>query len=164
MYHFITGYTAKVAGTEVGIKEPVPSFSACFGEAFIPLHPYRYAKLLAEKVTKYNTKCWLVNSGWSGGAYPEGDRMSLKITRSILNAIHDGTLEKGEFENMPVFNLKVPTSCKNVDSKVLMPSKNWESQDKYNDTLRKLAGKFQKNFERYQELIPKEVIEAGPQL
>lgn len=164
MYHFITGYTAKVAGTEVGIKEPVPSFSACFGEAFIPLHPYRYAKLLAEKMKKYGTKVWLVNSGWSGGSYPEGGRMSLKITRAILDAIHTGELENAETELMPVFNLQVPKTCKNVDPNVLMPSKSWSDQDKYDTTVKKLAAKFQKNFARYQELIPEEVTKAGPVL
>lgn len=100
MYQFITGYTAKVAGTEMGIKEPVPSFSACFGEAFIPLHPYKYAKLLAEKIKKFGTNVWFVNTGWSGGAYPKGKRMSLKITRAIIDAIHSGELENAEYKTV----------------------------------------------------------------
>lgn len=97
MYHFISGYTAKVAGTEMGITDPVPSFSACFGEAFLPLHPFKYAKLLAEMVEKYKTNVWLMNTGWSGGKYGVGKRMSLKITRGLIDAIHEGHLEEGEF-------------------------------------------------------------------
>lgn len=100
MYQFITGYTAKVAGTEVGIKEPVPFFSACFGEAFIPLHPYKYAKLLAEKIQKHKTDVWFVNTGWTGGAYPKGKRMSLKVTRAIIDAIHSGELRNAEYKNV----------------------------------------------------------------
>jgi len=100
MYQFMSGYTAKVAGTEVGIKEPVPTFSACFGEAFIPLHPYKYAKLLSEKIKKHNTNVWFVNTGWTGGAYPKGKRMSLKITRAIIDAIHSGELARAEYKNV----------------------------------------------------------------
>ena len=105
MYHFVSGYTAKVAGTEVGVTEPTSTFSACFGEAFLPKHPYLYAKMLAEKVEKYNAHVWLVNTGWSGGKYGIGKRMSLKVTRSILDAIHSGELEKAEYETIPGFNL-----------------------------------------------------------
>lgn len=100
MYQFISGYTAKVAGTEVGIKEPVPSFSACFGEPFIPLHPYKYAKLLSDRIREHKTDVWFVNTGWSGGAYPKGKRMSLKITRSIIDAIHSGELANAEYKNV----------------------------------------------------------------
>ena len=107
MYHFITGYTAKVAGTEVGIKEPVPSFSACFGEAFIPLHPYKYAELLAKKMQKYGTDVWLVNSGWSGGSYPEGARMDLKITRALIDAIHTGELTGTEMEKVIIIYIYI---------------------------------------------------------
>lgn len=103
MYHFISGYTAKVAGTEVGVTEPESTFSACFGEAFLPKHPYIYAKMLAEKVEKYNSNVWLVNTGWSGGQYGVGKRMKLSITRTILDRIHDGSLEKEEFETIPGF-------------------------------------------------------------
>lgn len=97
MYHFISGYTAKVAGTEMGITDPVPSFSACFGEAFLTLHPFTYAKMLADLVEKHHSKVWLMNTGWSGGKYGVGKRMSLKVTRGILDAIHDGSLDKAEF-------------------------------------------------------------------
>jgi len=98
MYHFISGYTAKVAGTEMGIKDPVPSFSACFGEAFLTLHPFTYAKMLADLVEKHKAKVWLMNTGWSGGKFGEGKRMSLKITRALIDAIHDGSLEKAEYD------------------------------------------------------------------
>lgn len=108
MYHFISGYTAKVAGTEMGIKDPVPSFSACFGEAFLPKHPFVYAKMLADKVEKHHAKVWLINTGWSGGKYGVGKRMSLKVTRQIIDNIHDGTLDNCEYEVMPGFNLRVP--------------------------------------------------------
>jgi phosphoenolpyruvate carboxykinase (ATP) len=104
MYHFISGYTAKVAGTEMGIVDPVATFSACFGEAFLPLHPYKYAKMLAEKVEKHNSNVWLINTGWSGGSYGVGKRMSLKTTRLLLDNIHNGELEKAEYENVPGFN------------------------------------------------------------
>ena len=105
MYHFISGYTAKVAGTEMGITDPVATFSACFGEAFLPLHPFTYAKMLAEYVQKYNAHVWLMNTGWSGGKYGVGKRMSLKITRGILDSIHNGELDNADYQTMPVFNL-----------------------------------------------------------
>jgi len=105
MYHFISGYTAKVAGTEVGVTDPVPSFSACFGEAFLPLHPFTYAKMLAENIDKFGAHAWLINTGWSGGKFGVGKRMSLKTTRAIIDRIHDGSLEKVQFEKMNGFNL-----------------------------------------------------------
>jgi phosphoenolpyruvate carboxykinase (ATP) len=128
MYHFISGYTAKVAGTEMGITDPVPSFSACFGEAFLPLHPFKYAKLLAEFVEKYKANVWLMNTGWSGGKYGVGKRMSLKVTRSLLDAIHEGHLEEGEFQTMPGFNLAVPKNVAGVDSNILMPINTWKDK------------------------------------
>jgi len=128
MYHFISGYTAKVAGTEMGITDPVPSFSACFGEAFLPRHPYLYAKMLAEKVQKHGSDVWLVNTGWSGGKYGVGERMSLKVTRQILDCIHSGELSGAEYESMPGFNLKIPKSCTNIDSKILNPINTWDDK------------------------------------
>lgn len=125
MYHFISGYTAKVAGTEVGITDPVATFSACFGEAFLPLHPYTYAKLLAEMTQKHTADVWLINTGWSGGKYGIGKRMSLKITRRIIDSIHEGELDKAEFETMPGFNLKVPKTISGLDSNILMPINTW---------------------------------------
>ncbi len=105
MYHFITGYTAKVAGTEVGVKDPEETFSACFGQAFLPLHPYVYADLLAKKMEEHSVNVWLVNTGWTGGRYGVGKRMSLRQTRAIVDAIHDGSLEQADYKTTPVFNL-----------------------------------------------------------
>lgn len=161
MYHFISGYTAKVAGTEVGITDPVATFSACFGEAFLPLHPFTYAKMLAEFVEKYKSNVWLLNTGWSGGKYGVGKRMSLKVTRSILDAIHEGKLDKAEYEKMPVFNLHVPKSVPGVDSKILMPINSWSDKKDFEATSKKLAGQFIKNFESYMDGTPKEVKEKG---
>jgi len=161
MYHFISGYTAKVAGTEMGITEPVPSFSACFGEAFLPLHPYTYAKMLAEKVAKHNANVWLINTGWSGGKYGVGKRMSLKTTRKIIDDLHEGALEKAEFETMPIFNLKVPKNIPGIESSILQPINTWSDKAAYNQQANKLATQFVKNFEKYHDGTPKEVIEKG---
>jgi phosphoenolpyruvate carboxykinase (ATP) len=131
MYHFISGYTAKVAGTEVGVKEPQSTFSACFGEAFLPKHPYIYAKMLAEKVEQYGSHVWLVNTGWSGGAYGVGKRMKLDVTRTILDRIHDGSLEKQEYEILPGFNLHVPKKCDGVDETILNPINTWKHKSMF---------------------------------
>jgi phosphoenolpyruvate carboxykinase (ATP) len=142
MYHFISGYTAKVAGTEMGITDPVPSFSACFGEAFLPLHPFTYAKMLAELCEKHGTNVWFMNTGWSGGKYGVGKRMSLKLTRGIIDAIHDGSMDKVEFEEMPCFNLSVPKAVPGADSKVLLPINSWADKDAYKKQATKLAQQF----------------------
>ena len=139
MYHFISGYTAKVAGTEMGITEPVPSFSACFGEAFLPLHPFKYASMLAEMVEKYHSNVWLMNTGWSGGKYGVGKRMSLKVTRELIDHIHDGALEKAEYQTMPGFNLRVPKSVPGIDSNILLPINTWSDKAAYNEQAKKLA-------------------------
>ena len=154
MYHFISGYTAKVAGTEVGITEPQATFSACFGEAFLPLHPYKYASMLAEMVEKYNTNVWLMNTGWSGGTYGVGKRMSLKISRGILDEIHNGDLDKAEYETMPIFNLRVPKAVKGLDSSILMPVNTWKDKALYNQQAKKLASQFVKNFQKYTDGTP----------
>lgn len=161
MYHFISGYTAKVAGTEMGITDPVPSFSACFGEAFLPLHPYTYAKMLAELVEKHKARVWLMNTGWSGGKYGVGKRMSLKITRRLLDAIHDGELDNIEYQTMPGFNLRVPKSVKDVDPSILLPVNSWKDKAQYKEQTQKLAQQFIKNFEKYSDGTPKEVIQKG---
>jgi phosphoenolpyruvate carboxykinase (ATP) len=165
MYHFISGYTAKVAGTEMGIVEPVPSFSACFGEAFLPRHPYLYAKMLAEKVQKHGSNVWLVNTGWSGGKYGEGSRMSLKITRQIIDDIHSGELSKVEYERVPGFGLHIPKSCTGVDAKILNPVNTWADKAAFNAESKKLASAFAKNMQKYADQTPKEVIaNGGPKL
>ena len=139
MYHFISGYTAKVAGTEMGIVDPVPSFSACFGEAFLPLHPFTYAKMLADMVEKHNARVWLMNTGWSGGKYGVGKRMSLKVTRGLLDAIHEGKLDKTEWQTMSGFNLQVPKSVEGIDSNILMPINTWKDKASYHEQAKKLA-------------------------
>jgi len=125
MYHFISGYTAKVAGTEMGIKDPVPTFSACFGEAFLPLHPTVYAEMLAEKIKKHKCNVWLLNTGWSGGKYGEGKRMDINITRALVDAVHSGELEKGEWDEFPVFGFKIPKKVDGINNKILNPRNTW---------------------------------------
>ena len=158
MYHFISGYTAKVAGTEMGITDPIPSFSACFGEAFLPRHPFVYAEMLADKVEKHGAKVWLMNTGWTGGKHGVGHRMSLKTTRALIDAIHDGSLEKAEYEVMPGFNLRVPKQVSGVDSKILMPSNTWADKNEYKEYMKKLANQFHDNFKKYLDGVPKEVL------
>ncbi|CAD8074000.1 unnamed protein product [Paramecium sonneborni] len=164
MYHFITGYTAKVAGTEMGVKEPVATFSACFGEAFLPLHPTLYATMLADKMKQHGTKCWLINTGWSGGKYGVGKRMSLKNTRSIIDAIHSGELANGEFDNFEIFNLRIPKRVTGVPDQILHPKNTWTNKSEFDRTLRSLGEKFQQNFQKYQNKASPEVINAGPKL
>jgi phosphoenolpyruvate carboxykinase (ATP) len=160
-YHFISGYTSKVAGTEVGIKDPVATFSACYGEAFLPLHPFTYAQMLAQKVEKHGSNVWLINTGWTGGKYGVGSRMKLSLTRKIIDAIHDGHLDKATFKKFPVFGFDVPTSVPGVPDEVLMPENTWADKAAYKEELKKLADKFQKNFVKYADGTPKEVIERG---
>jgi phosphoenolpyruvate carboxykinase (ATP) len=161
MYHFISGYTAKVAGTEVGVTDPVATFSACFGEAFLPLHPYKYAKMLAEKTTRHQANVWLLNTGWSGGKFGVGKRMSLKITRSIIDAIHSGDLDECETDIMPGFNLHVPKAVAGVDSNILMPINTWEDKAAYKEQAKKLAGQFTNNFRKYSDGTPAEIAKKG---
>jgi phosphoenolpyruvate carboxykinase (ATP) len=162
MYHFVSGYTAKVAGTEIGITDPVSTFSACFGEAFLPRHPYVYAKMLAEKTAQYDANVWLMNTGWTGGKYGVGKRMSLKDTRQILENIHNGSLEKEEYETVPGFNLSIPKNCDGIkDQSILNPVNTWTDKALFNATSKKLASQFINNFKKYESGTPKEVIENG---
>ena len=149
MYHFISGYTAKVAGTERGITEPMPNFSACFGAAFLTLHPTRYAELLEEKMSKHGSHAWLVNTGWSGGAYGVGKRMSIKTTRSCIDAILDGNAAMSEYVKDDAFGLDIPVSLPGVDTHLLNPRNAWSDKDAYDATAEKLAGMFVENFEQY---------------
>ena len=162
MYHFISGYTAKVAGTEMGVTEPEATFSACFGAAFLVWHPTKYAEQLAEKMKQHGTHAWLVNTGWSGGSYGVGNRMSLKHTRAIIDAIHDGSLAQANFENDPVFGVAVPTECANVPSEILKPMNTWEDKAAFEQAARDLALKFQTNFESYSDKASDEIKNAGP--
>ena len=162
MYHFISGYTAKVAGTEMGVTEPEATFSACFGAAFLVLHPAKYAELLAEKIRKHNSQAWLVNTGWTGGAYGIGSRMSLKYTRAIIDAIHDGDLNDVETVADPIFGVHVPTSCPNVPSELLVPKQVWPDAAAYEATAQKLASLFHDNFAQYADVASDAICAAGP--
>ncbi len=164
MYHFISGYTAKVAGTEMGVTEPEATFSACFGAAFLMWHPNKYAELLAEKMMQHKADAWLVNTGWSGGAYGVGSRMSLKHTRAIIDAIHDGSLSQQDFHEEPIFGMMVPKACQGVPSEILMPRDTWADKSSYDKTASDLAQLFSKNFENYASGTSQEVLDAGPKL
>lgn len=165
MYYFLSGYTAKVAGTERGILEPQATFSACFGEPFMPLHPTVYARLLGEKIEKHEANVYLVNTGWSGGSYGVGKRMSIKATRACINAILDGSITKCEFENFEVFDLAIPKVLEGVESMLLNPINTWSDKNDYIATRDKLAHMFIQNFKRYEDV--KEGIEFskfGPKI
>ncbi|KAJ2865862.1 Protein kinase C-like 1 [Coemansia aciculifera] len=165
MYHFISGYTAKIAGTEEGVTEPEATFSACFGQPFLVWHPVKYAQMLAQKMQENNVNVWLVNTGWNGGAYGVGKRISLKYSRAIIDAIHSGELQDAEYSTYGVFNLQIPTAVSNVPAKVLDPSQAWEgTAEEFNGTISKLAHLFQANFKEYADKATPEIIAAGPQL
>lgn len=161
-YHFISGYTAKVAGTEAGIDEPVPSFSACFGAPFMPLHPTRYAEMLSAKMKENNVNVWLVNTGWTGGPYGIGSRMKLKYTRAMINSALQGDLENVSFEQHPVFGLAMPTECKNVPSEVLNPRSTWQDREAYDQKAKNLAKSFNENFREYEKLANEEIMSGAP--
>ncbi|MCH8047813.1 MAG: phosphoenolpyruvate carboxykinase (ATP) [Planctomycetes bacterium] len=162
MYHFISGYTAKVAGTEVGVTEPEATFSACFGAAFLVWHPTKYAEMLAELMRKHHAKAWLVNTGWSGGAYGTGSRMKLAYTRAIIDAIHDGALDDAPMAEDPIFGLSVPTECPHVPSEILIPKQTWDDQAAFEETAKKLAQLFHENFEKYADAASEAIKNAGP--
>lgn len=162
MYHFISGYTAKVAGTEMGVTEPQATFSPCFGGPFLVWRPAKYAELLAAKMQQHQANAWLVNTGWSGGAFGVGARMKLKLTRAIIHAIHSGDLVKSEFVTDPVFGFAVPQTCPGVPAEVLLPRGTWQDKAGYDATARKLARLFRDNFQKYSEGTSDEVLAAGP--
>ena len=161
MYHFISGYTAKVAGTEMGVTEPQATFSACFGAAFMVWHPMKYAQLLSNLIKKNNTKVWLVNTGWSGGAYGVGERFSLKYTRAILDATLGNNLSDVQYDT-DVFGLSFPTTCEGVPSEVLNPVNTWNDKLSFSSTAKKLAELFEKNFASYADQASQEVLAAAP--
>ena len=165
MYYFLSGYTAKVAGTERGITEPVATFSACFGEAFLPLHPTDYAKLLGQKIKEHNVNVYLVNTGWTGGAYGVGHRMSIKNTRACINGILDGNINDSEFETIPFFNLSVPKTLAGVDTEVLNPRNTWNDKSQYDESAKKLASMYVENFKKYlTDDSDFDFTAAGPQI
>ncbi|MBU0480881.1 MAG: phosphoenolpyruvate carboxykinase [Proteobacteria bacterium] len=162
MYHFISGYTAKVAGTEKGVTEPTATFSACFGAPFMIRHPYVYAKLLEEKIKKHGSKCWLVNTGWTGGPYGVGSRMKIGHTRALLHAAISGGLDHVEMKIDPVFGIEVPVSVPGVPGDILDPGKTWSDPGAYDAQAAKLARLFHNNFEKFRDLAPDNVVKAGP--
>ncbi|KAF5074580.1 Phosphoenolpyruvate carboxykinase [anaerobic digester metagenome] len=164
-YHFLSGFTAKLAGTERGVTEPQPTFSSCFGQAFLMLHPTVYSRELVKKMLEHNSTAYLVNTGWIGGAYGVGRRIDLPSTRAIINAILDGSIENAEFEVMPIFNLQVPKSLAGVDSKMLNPRNSWSSPEAWEAAASSLAQKFIKNFENFADNdAGRKLIAAGPVL
>ncbi|MGS2738831.1 phosphoenolpyruvate carboxykinase (ATP) [Sinomicrobium sp. M5D2P17] len=161
-YHFISGYTAKVAGTEAGIDEPVPSFSACFGAPFMPLHPTEYAEMLSAKMKEAGVNVWLVNTGWTGGPYGLGSRMKLRYTRAMISAALNGLLEKVAFEKHPVFGLAVPQSCPEVPSEVLNPRNTWKDMTAYDKQTEALSMAFKNNFSRFEAHASEEIMSGAP--
>ncbi|MEL6699556.1 MAG: phosphoenolpyruvate carboxykinase (ATP) [Bacteroidota bacterium] len=163
-YHFISGYTAKVAGTEMGVTEPQATFSACFGAAFMMWHPNKYAELLAEKITQHGAKAWLVNTGWTGGAFGVGARIKLRFTRAIIDAIQSGALDNVETTIDPEFGFEVPLTCPGVPSEILVPKNTWEDKGGYDEVKDKLVRLFQENFKAFEASTNDDIIAAGPQI
>ncbi|WOC40051.1 phosphoenolpyruvate carboxykinase (ATP) [Polaribacter sp. HL-MS24] len=161
-YHFISGYTAKVAGTEAGITEPVPSFSACFGEPFMPLHPTKYAEMLSKKMTDAGVNVWLINTGWTGGPYGIGSRIKLKYTRAMITEILKGSLDTVEYDQHPIFGLFMPKYCPNVPTEMLDPMNTWLQKGVYISKSIHLAHFFHLNFEKFAEKASDHIIEGGP--
>ena len=163
-YHFLSGYTAKVAGTEAGIDEPMATFSSCFGAPFLALHPAEYGEMLRDRLRKHDAQVWLVNTGWIGGAAGEVDRMPLHHTRELLTAALTGELAKVPTQDVPIFDLHVPTSCPGVPQEYMIPKNLWASAEKYDEKIRELAGAFLENFEQFADRVTPDVAAAGPKL
>jgi phosphoenolpyruvate carboxykinase (ATP) len=161
-YHFVSGYTAKLAGTEVGVKEPKATFSACFGAPFLPRHPGEYATMLIERLARHDVKVWLVNTGWTGGPYGTGERMPIDLTRTMVRAALAGELDAVPTELDPVFGLAVPTACPGVPAEVLQPRATWADPAEYDAMASLIAGMFEENFRHYADRMPAEVCAAGP--
>ncbi|OJX40504.1 MAG: phosphoenolpyruvate carboxykinase (ATP) [Chloroflexi bacterium 44-23] len=162
MYYFLSGYTAKVAGTEKGIKEPQATFSVCFGGPFMVHHPMVYTQLLGERVQQHGSRCWLVNTGWTGGPYGVGSRIKIRYTRTMVDAILNGSLDAVEFDADPVFGVLIPRSCPGIPAEVLQPRYTWPNPEDYDAQAKKLASMFVKNFSQFADAAPPEVLRAGP--
>ncbi len=162
MYQFISGYTAKVAGTELGVTEPKPTFSACFGAPFLPLHPGKYAHMLGDKMQEHQVNVWMINTGWTGGPYGIGSRMKLKYTRAMITAALEGKLNNVEFETDPIFGVAIPKECPNVPPEILNPINTWTNKTAFTEKAKYLAGKFVQNFEKYADGVSAEVLAAAP--
>lgn len=162
IYHFLAGYTSKMAGTEVGITKPTAAFSSCYGEPFLVWHPAKYAHMLADRLEHHNACAWLVNTGWIGGAGSDGRRCPLKYTRAIVTAIHNGELRDAQYVENPIFKLKFPKEVTNVPSEILCPATNWKDPAEYEKTALGLATLFKENFEKYADMVGPEIVAAGP--
>ena len=163
MYHFLSGYTARLAGTERGVTEPQATFSTCFGAPFMPRHPSVYAEMLGELMQRHGARCWLVNTGWTGGAYGIGRRMPIRATRALLNAALGGRLEGVPMAVHPVFGLAMPGACAEVEPDLLDPRSTWADGRAYDDAARGLAGRFEANFQRFAPYVGTSVKAAGIQ-
>lgn len=164
MYHFLSGYTAKVAGTEAGIKDPVPAFSACFGEPFLPLPPTTYAEMLGEKMQKHDVDIWLINTGWTGGPFGEGKRIDLPYTRAMINSALEGKLNDVEYTQDPIFQLNIPKSCPKVPSEILYPRDTWKDPEAYDKKAQELAQYFVDNFKKFEDFANEEIKAAAPKI
>jgi len=162
MYHFLSGYTARVAGTEIGVTEPEATFSTCFGAPFMPRHPSVYGNLLKKRIAEGNVACWLVNTGWTGGKYGVGHRMPIKATRALLNAALDGSLNAVEFRRDPYFGFEVPVAVPGVDSAILDPRETWPDKAEYDATAEKLVDQFVENFAQFEAHVEAGVRAAAP--
>jgi phosphoenolpyruvate carboxykinase (ATP) len=162
MYYFLSGYTAKVAGTEKGIKEPQATFSVCFGGPFMVHQPMVYMQQLGERVQLHGSKCWLVNTGWTGGPYGVGSRIKIKYTRAMVDALLNGNLDDVDYDSDPVFGVLIPRSCPGVPPEVLQPRSTWPDPEDYDAQAKKLAGMFVQNFAQFADSVPAEVLRAGP--
>ena len=163
MYHFLSGYTAKVAGTEKGLgNEPQATFSTCFGAPFMPRHPSVYARLLGDKIARHDVTCWLVNTGWTGGTYGVGHRMPIGYTRALVNAALDRNLDAAPTYKDPNFGLDVPSECPGVPEEVLSPRTTWSDKGAYDDKARELVGRFQDNFVQFEEYVDEDIRKAAP--
>ena len=164
MYQYLSGYTAKVAGTELGVTEPTATFSACFGSPFLTVHPTEYAKILGEKIEAHDAQAYLVNTGWTGGSYGVGHRISIKATRSIIDGILDGSIEDAEYKTSDVFGFQVPLSLPNFDNSLLDPRSTWEDKAAFDQTAEKLARQFKENFKKFTNTALGQQLESfGPQ-
>ena len=164
MFHYLAGYTSKVAGTERGITEPQATFSIGFGEPFLPLQPRVYAEMLGKKIEQFGTDVYLINTGWIGGGYGVGSRIKLRYTRAIVNAILDGTIKDESWETMPVFGLQIPKECPNVPEEILNPRNIWADKEVYDKTIIRLAQLFNENNAKFEGLLPEAILNAGPRL
>ncbi len=162
MYQFISGYTAKVAGTEAGVTEPKATFSACFGAPFLPLHPGFYAEMLGKKMNQHHVHVWMINTGWSGGGYGIGNRMKLGYTRAMITAVLNGELDNVEYEMHPIFKMEMPKSCPGVPSELLKPRNTWSDKEEYDKKAHELATHFIKNFEKFKSGVSQEILDAAP--